>query len=80
MSAFVSVLRALCGSVVKIPFPFALLYRSHPHPAHYMPALCSNVIHPSRHIGHQNHPFRPSLPPPSLFAPTKSMYMQFSML
>jgi hypothetical protein len=64
-SVFVSVLCVLCAFVVKNPSPVALLNRSRPHPAHYTPALCSNVIHPSNHVGHQNRPLSP-LPAPSI--------------
>jgi hypothetical protein len=61
----VVVLCVLCAFVVKNPFLVALLYRSRALPAHYTPALCSNVIHPSRHVGHQNRHSSP-LPTPSI--------------
>ena len=64
-SVFVSVLRVLCAFVVKNPYAIAFLYRIHALPAHYTPAPCSNVIHLSRHPGHQNRQFSP-LPSPSI--------------
>ena len=63
----VSVLCVLCAFVVKFPFSVsvphrflvAFLYRSRALPAHYTPAGCSNVIHPSRQLGHRNRPCSP---------------------